>query len=68
VLSMQYVCYNKFLLPIYILAGATVYLLMLRILNAGKPRDIALMKLYVGKRFTFVVDWLEKLLVAHSTD
>jgi len=68
VLSMQYVCYNKFLLPIYILAGATVYLLMLRILNAGKPRDFALMKLYVGKRFTFVLDRLEKLLLAYSTD
>jgi len=67
-LSMQYVWYNKFLLPIYILAGATVYLLMLRVLNAGRPRDFALVKLYVGKRFEFAVNWLEKLLLTNSRD
>jgi len=67
-LSMQYVWYNKFLLPIYILVGAAVYLLMLRVLNAGRPRDFALMKLYVGKRFEFAVNWLEKLLLTNSRD
>jgi len=67
-LSMQYVWYNKFLLPIYILVGAAVYLLMLRVLNAGRPRDFALMKLYVGKRFEFTVNFLEKLLLTHRRD
>jgi len=68
VLSMQYFWYNKFIFPIYVLAGATIYLLMLRVLNAGKPRDFELMRLYVGERFAFAADWMEKLLLPNRTN
>jgi len=55
--------YSKFYLPIYVLIGGVIYLAMLRLTNAIKPEDVRLMKEYLGRRFSPLVELFERLLV-----
>jgi len=58
--------YSKYLLPLYVLVGASTYLAALRILRAIKPSDIELLRQYLGTRFDIAVNQLEKHIVAHA--
>jgi len=64
VLGFQLLLYSKYLLPLYILAGVVVYLVMLRFLRAVRSHDIHLVKVFVGKRFERLVEWVAPLLIS----
>jgi len=54
---------GRYLLPVYILIGGTVYLVMLRLLRAVKQRDIELVKQFLPFRLG-LLDLLGKILAS----
>jgi len=63
VVSIQYLHYSKYLLPLYAFVGGSIYLATLRILHAIKPSDMQLIRQYLGPRFQFAIRPLERHLV-----
>ena len=63
VVAAQLVIYRALLLPAYMALGGFVYLIMLRLLKAVSQADIDLMRSYSGRRLTFVVDLMNKILL-----
>jgi O-antigen/teichoic acid export membrane protein len=64
VLSAQSHYYSKYLLPAYVILGGAVYFSMLLILRAIKPQDIQLLDEYLGPRYRFIVQPLERLVTS----
>jgi O-antigen/teichoic acid export membrane protein len=60
---LQLLYYNRFLLPLYLLAGALVYLLAMRALRGMNAADIDLLRQTLGPRFSGICGLLSKLLV-----
>jgi O-antigen/teichoic acid export membrane protein len=60
--GVEYFWYNIYLLPLYLVIGTLAYLGMLRILKASKDKDIQLLRLYLGKRFGFLMKPIEFFL------
>jgi len=54
---------GRYLLPVYILIGGTVYLVMLRLLRAVKQRDIELVRQFLPFRVG-LLDLLGKILAS----
>lgn len=52
--AFQVVVYSKFLLPVYVLIGAVVYLILLRLLRAVDPADMSLLRGFLGPRLSLV--------------
>jgi O-antigen/teichoic acid export membrane protein len=63
VIVIQMIVYSRLLLPVYILFGAFVYLILLRVLNAVKQHDIELVDRYLGSRLAFISRLLSRILV-----
>jgi O-antigen/teichoic acid export membrane protein len=61
--GVEHLWYDTYLLPFYLMLGAFVYLGMLRILKASRDKDIELLRLYLGKRFEFLMKPIEFFLV-----
>jgi len=56
VLAVQYIYYNKFFFPIYVLIGAAVYLTGIRVFKILREADIQLLREMFGERITgFVI-------------
>jgi len=60
--AFQVVVYSKFLLPVYVLIGAVVYLILLRLLRAVDPTDLSLLRGFLGPRLSLVSDMLSWVL------
>ena len=65
-LGVQTVNYSILLLPVYIVLGAIVYLILLRMLHAVKKHDIELVERYLGRRFRFVGGLLGRILISQA--
>ncbi|MGD0424220.1 MAG: oligosaccharide flippase family protein [Candidatus Bathyarchaeia archaeon] len=59
----QMVVYNRILLPIYMVLGALVYLILLRMLKAVRRHDVELIERYLGPRLGFASRLLSVILV-----
>jgi len=60
-LAVQLVEYSKFMLPLYVLIGAVVYLVMLRLLKAVEVDDLNLLQRFLGKRLSrvgYILRWI----------
>jgi hypothetical protein len=55
--------YSKFLLPVYVLIGAVVYLILLRLLRAVDPADVSLLRGFLGPRLSLVSDMLSWVIL-----
>jgi O-antigen/teichoic acid export membrane protein len=64
VLLAQVHYYSKYLLPVYVILGGSIYFAMLLLLRAIKRQDVQLLGEYVGSRFRFIVQPLEKLITS----
>jgi O-antigen/teichoic acid export membrane protein len=64
VFAVQLVHYSKFMLPLYVLIGAIVYLVMLRLLKAVDRNDIELVRGFLGKRLELLSRGLSRILLA----
>jgi O-antigen/teichoic acid export membrane protein len=64
---VQLLTYNKFMLPIYFLIGATVYLTMLRLLNAVEIADMDLLRRLLGNRLSLVSGFISWLLLSRDS-
>ena len=62
-IAIQMIVYSRILLPVYVVLGAIVYLILLRILNAVRAHDIELIERYLGTRLGVVARLLGTLLV-----
>lgn len=62
-LLAQAVAYNRLLLPVYVVLGAIVYLVALRLLKAIREDDVRLFRRYLGPRFGFAATVLNALLL-----
>jgi hypothetical protein len=60
---VQMVVYRTILLPAYIILGALVYLILLRLLRAVRRHDVELIERYLGHRLGFVSGLLGVFLV-----
>ena len=61
ILMVQIVAYNKFLLPLYVLIGAIVYLVILRLLKAVNAADLDILRGFLGVRLSFassILGWI----------
>jgi len=66
VVAVQVVEYGKFMLPLYVVIGASVYLIMLRLLRVVNVGDLSLLRLLLGNRLSRVSSILDRLFgVAH---
>lgn len=61
---VQFVSYSKFMLPAYVLIGAIVYLVMLRLLKAVDTADLNLLQRFLGTRLLLVSKILNWILTA----
>jgi len=61
--AFQVVVYSKFLLPVYVLIGAIVYLILLRLLRAVEPADLSLLRGFLGPRLSLVSNVLGWVLL-----
>ena len=61
--AIQLIIYSKFLLPAYVLIGAIVYLILLRLLRAVEPADLSLLRGFLGQRVSLVSDMLSWALL-----
>jgi O-antigen/teichoic acid export membrane protein len=61
---IQFLDYSKFLLPLYILIGVISYLIMLRLLNTVEPADLDLLRIFLGRRLSFITVILSWILLA----
>jgi O-antigen/teichoic acid export membrane protein len=64
VLGFQFILYNKYLLPLYILAGGVVYLVLLRFLKAVRAYDVHLVSAFVGGRWAPLIEWAGARLIS----
>jgi hypothetical protein len=62
VLGLQQIFYNKYLLFLYVVIGALVFLLALRALRAVRREDIDLLSDFLGPKMKFITRWLGKVL------
>jgi O-antigen/teichoic acid export membrane protein len=62
-IAVQMVVYSRILLPAYVLLGAIVYVILLRVLNAVRDHDIELIERYLGARLGFVGRLLGVILI-----
>lgn len=68
VLLLQVAYYNKYLLPIYMVIGAAVYVLSLRLLHAIEREDLELLSEFLGSRLKPVSRILGTILAVESND
>jgi hypothetical protein len=62
--AVQLLYYSRFLLPLYLVVGAVVYLLAMRALRAVNTADIELLQQTLGPRFGGrICDLLSRLVV-----
>jgi O-antigen/teichoic acid export membrane protein len=61
--AIQFIIYSKFLLPVYVLTGAFVYLILLRLLRAVEPADLSLLRGFLGPRLSLVSNILSRVLL-----
>jgi len=61
--AIQLIIYSKFLLPAYVLIGAVMYLILLRLLRAVHPADLSLLRGFLGPRLSRVSDMLSCALL-----
>lgn len=61
---LEFLWYNNYLLPLYILVGGLTYLIMLRVLHAARKADIQLIKQYLGKRLEFLTNPIGSFLLS----
>jgi O-antigen/teichoic acid export membrane protein len=61
--ALQLLYYSRFLLPLYLLVGASVYLLAMRALRGMNRGDIDLIRQMLGSRFGGTCDLLSRLVV-----
>jgi O-antigen/teichoic acid export membrane protein len=61
--ALQLLYYSRFLLPLYLLVGACVYLLAMRALRGMNRSDIDLIRQMLGSRFGGICDLLSRLVV-----
>ena len=66
VFAAQIPWYSRFLLPVYAFVGALTYFACLRILRTLRPSDTELVRRYLGPRFRFLVDPVERYLVTQE--
>jgi O-antigen/teichoic acid export membrane protein len=66
VAGVQLLKYSEFMLPIYVIVGAVVYLMMLRLLRAVDADDFELLRRFLGKRLSFLAGLLEWTLLPSS--
>ena len=64
VLLAQAHYYSKYLLPAYVTLGGLVYFSLLLLLRALKTQDVQLLREYLGSRFRFFVELLERLVTS----
>ena len=62
-IAVQMAVYSRILLPAYVLLGAIVYVILLRVLKAIRDHDIELIERYLGARFGFVGRLLGVILI-----
>jgi O-antigen/teichoic acid export membrane protein len=60
--AFQLMIYSKFLLPAYVLIGAIVYLILLRLLRAVDTADLSLLRGFLEPRLSVVSDMLSWVL------
>jgi stage V sporulation protein B len=60
---VQLLDYNRFMLPLYVLIGALVYLLMMRLVKALDAVDLDFLRRFLGKRMWWVGNILTWILV-----
>ena len=59
--ALQLIIYSKFLLPVYVLVGAILYVILLRLLRAVEPKDLSLLRGFLGPKLSLlsnVVSWV----------
>jgi len=61
--AVEWLRYSKFLLPLYVLVGAIVYALMLRLLKAVNSNDLKLLSRFMGRRMAVVSAFLTWILL-----
>jgi hypothetical protein len=59
----QMLIYSRILLPAYMVLGAVVYLILLRMLKAVRRHDVELIERYLGPRLGFASRLLGTILV-----
>jgi len=64
VLGLQFLLYNKYLLPLYVLVGGVSYLVLLRFLKAVTTQDVRLIGAYVGKRWARLIECVGARLIS----
>ncbi len=62
VLAAQSLFYSKYLLPVYILLGGTVFMLAIRSLHAISREDLELASDFLTPRLRFIARWLGRFL------
>lgn len=60
---IEHVFFSRYLLPFYILVGGVVYVMMLRIMKVMNKSDIQLFRNLMGKKGTWIADFLVKILM-----
>jgi hypothetical protein len=54
---------GKLFVPVYVFAGALIYLAGLRVLHVIRQEDIELLRSYFGRRLAFVASILGRILM-----
>ena len=62
-IAIQLIIYSKLLLPAYVLIGAVVYLILLRLLRAVEPADLSLLRGFLGPTLSPVSNVLSWVLL-----
>jgi O-antigen/teichoic acid export membrane protein len=68
VVIFQSIFYSKYLLPLYILLGALVFVLGLKMLHAVNQEDLQLLSDFSGPKLRFIVKALGKLINAETSE
>lgn len=66
VLLAQIIYYSKYLLPLYVLIGGSVFILGLRMLRTINRDDVELVSEFLPRRFRLVAKVMERVLVVAS--
>jgi O-antigen/teichoic acid export membrane protein len=64
---VQMLIYSRLLLPVYMVLGAFVYLIVLRMLKAVRRHDVELIERYLGPRLGFASRLLDTILVGRGS-
>lgn len=67
IIAVELVKYSKLLLPVYVLLGAVVYSILLRLLKTVDASDMYLLSRFLGKRLLPVSQILSWILTGNST-